>query len=92
LRVGSHRDAAAHFKLGDALFDLDRVSAAVEHYTKALALTPDNAEAHHNLGVSYARLEQWAEAQRSFETALRLKPDYADARRNLEQLRTLLGR
>ena len=90
--VGSPPIPRAHFKLGNALLDLDHVPAAVEHYSGRRETTPDDAEAHHNLGVAYARLERWAEARVEFEKALSLKPDYTDARRNLEQLKAVLGR
>lgn len=51
-RVAAHpQDAEAHLALGHALFDRERLQAALASFARAVALEPDNLEALVNVGV-----------------------------------------
>jgi len=60
---------------------------AVEHWTKALELSPDSAAVHNNLAVAYERQGSWEQAAKEYETALRLDPDNAQIRGNYESFK-----
>jgi tetratricopeptide (TPR) repeat protein len=76
--------AEAHNALGNALFRLDKLDAAVTSYRRALALRPDIAELHNNLGRALGqqgrRLE---EAEAACRRAIAIAPNYAEAHNNL---------
>ena len=59
---------------------------AVQLYTKALEINPDDEEGHFGLAVAYARLGRTNEAIRHYEEALRIFPDYSEAHNNLGNL------
>ncbi len=65
---------------------------AIEHYERALRLSPDYAEAHNNLGNALARQGKLPEAIEHFERALQLKPDYAEAHSNAGDALLRLGK
>ncbi|MFA5205027.1 MAG: tetratricopeptide repeat protein [Lentisphaeria bacterium] len=52
-------------------------------FSRALAVTNDNALAHNNLGVALTSAGRYEEGGKHFEEALRLNPKYADAHSNL---------
>jgi tetratricopeptide (TPR) repeat protein len=52
-------------------------------FSRALAVTDNNALAHNNLGVALTTAGRYEEGGKHFEEALRLNPKYADAHSNL---------
>jgi Flp pilus assembly protein TadD/serine/threonine protein kinase len=75
LRPGS---PGAHYNLGDALADKDRLDEAIAEFRHAIRLKMDYAEAHNNLGVALRYKGQLDEAIAEFRNAIRLKKDYAE--------------
>ena len=57
----------------------NHLSAAAEHFGRAVSLQPNNYRAHAYLGSTYLRQEKVVEARKSFETVLSLNPDNAAA-------------
>jgi protein O-mannosyl-transferase len=84
--------SVAHYNLGLALFDADRLHEAIEHYRQALDLKPNYVEAHNNLGLALVHSGRLQEAIEQFEQALSLNPDYADAHSNLGVALVQMGR
>ena len=84
MRWPSNRTIAeAHYNLGNALKDQDRLDEAVARYQRALALKPDYAEAHNNLGNALQKQGQVDAAVAQYQRALALKPGFAEAHNNL---------
>jgi len=69
--------------LGVALSDEGKLQEAIEHYTAALKIWPEDPSAHNNLGT--ARIEQGRieDAIQEFSAAVRVKPYDATFRYNL---------
>jgi tetratricopeptide (TPR) repeat protein len=86
------RCGEAHYNLGNALFQVGRVSEAIGQYDQALRLKPDYADAHNNLGGALRRQSRLPEAIGHYEQALRLKPDFVEAHNNLANALAQLGR
>jgi tetratricopeptide (TPR) repeat protein len=63
---------------GLALFTDGRIEEAIDHYNKAIRITPDYAGVYSNRGAAYAKLGQYQLAFEDFNKAIRLKPDYAE--------------
>jgi tetratricopeptide (TPR) repeat protein len=68
--------------------DYDR---AIEDYTEALRLNPNDAEAYNNRGVAYRHKGDYDRAIADYEAALRINPNFAAARDNLAQARRARG-
>ena len=69
-----------------------RVPDARDHYQRAVAAGPDNAEAHNNLGGVLVALGEIDEAIRLLQRALELRPVYAEAHFNLARAFAAAGR
>ena len=82
--------AADHLAAGRAALDRDDNDKAVELFSKAIELQPNNAEAHYLLGLAYGDLAQRSnivkqaslakKTKAEFERAVELDPNYTDAR------------
>jgi tetratricopeptide (TPR) repeat protein len=70
----------------------ERFDEAIEHYERAIRLSPRFAEAHYNLGNAYRRQGRHEDAARRYRDALDLRPDFAPALRGLGQSLDSLGR
>jgi protein O-GlcNAc transferase len=83
--VAEHQpaDAAAHRRLGDALFASKDFAGAAECFRHATTLDPRNPRAHNNLGRAQAELSEHAAAIECYRKALALDPKYAIAHSNL---------
>ena len=82
--------AAEQLAAGRAALDRDDNEKAVELFSKAIELQPNNAEAHYLLGLAYGDLAQRSnilkqaslakKTRAEFERAVELDPNYLDAR------------
>lgn len=82
--------AADHLAAGRAALDRDDNEKAVELFSKAIALQPNNAEAYYLRGLAYGDIAQRAnivkqasmasKTKADFERAVQLDPNYLDAR------------
>jgi tetratricopeptide (TPR) repeat protein len=73
----------AHYNLGTALYEKDRLDEAIACYQKAIELDQKYASAHTNLGNALHAKGQVDEAIACFEKALALDPKLAPAHNNL---------
>ena len=82
------RDAlgAAHFNLGNALFQKERVALAEDQYRQALLARPDDIDARINLGYTLVRRGRGAEALPLFHEALARDPTSKRAHAGLAML------
>ena len=71
--------AKAHYNLGGALQELDKLHDSAKSYENAIALEPENAQAHINLAIVLRELDQLEEAEASCRKAIVLDPEYAEA-------------
>jgi Flp pilus assembly protein TadD len=71
--------AKAHYNLGGALQELDKLHDSAKSYKNAIALEPENAKAHNNLAIVLRELNQIEEAEVSCRKAIVLDPEYAEA-------------
>lgn len=78
--------------LGAIAQQTGRLDSAIDHYQRALALQPDNAESHNNLAVALQDRGQLLLAEQHFQQALRLNPGYAAAYCNYGNLLQQQGR
>lgn len=82
--------AADHLAAGRAALDRDDHEKAVDLFTKAVALQPNDAESHYLLGAAYGELAQKAnilkqaslakKTKSEFERAVELDPNHLEAR------------
>ncbi|XP_066343561.1 hsp70-Hsp90 organizing protein-like [Miscanthus floridulus] len=61
---------------GNAAFSAGRFKEAVQHFSDAIALAPDNHVLYSNRSAAYASLGRYAEALDDAERTLALKPDW----------------
>jgi tetratricopeptide (TPR) repeat protein len=90
-RPGDRAKAQSHFDSGLEAHRIQRESAAVGDYEKAVALDPAFYEAHFNLSLCYQTLRQIPDALREAEYAVALQPKADDARYQLAQLLDIAG-
>ncbi|XP_066348837.1 hsp70-Hsp90 organizing protein-like [Miscanthus floridulus] len=62
---------------GNAAFAAGRFEEAVQHFSDAIALAPDNHVLYSNRSAAYASLGRYAEALGDAERTVALKPDWA---------------
>jgi predicted O-linked N-acetylglucosamine transferase (SPINDLY family) len=72
-------DADAHYRLGDALYQLDRVGEALSPLERAAQLKADVAEYHYKLGNVLKDIGREDEALERYRLALQLEPAHARA-------------
>ncbi len=56
---------------------------AIEYYSTAIELNPNDAYAHNNLGILLKNLNRYEEAEKEYREAIRLNPNLAEAHNNL---------
>jgi tetratricopeptide (TPR) repeat protein len=69
--VAPSDDARALYERGLAAYKADRDEEAVEHFRRAVELSPDFAEAHYRLGLAHNALKQAEEADKAFADAVK---------------------
>ncbi len=76
-------DSMAHYNLGYALADQDRIPEAIAHYRRAIQLKPNYGNAYVNLGNLLLHAGQMQEAADQYQKALEVRPHDNRARFNL---------
>ena len=84
-------NAAAHYNLGDALFERSKWREAAQHYGEAARIAPDYAAAHNNLALSLARLGDYEGARTHYLSATEIAPDIELYRMNFGSLLLVRG-
>ena len=84
-------DPQAHYNLGIALKEVDRLDDATVHFQQCVDLDSNNAEAYNALGNILRMQRQHERAVACFEKALLIQPAHVDFRRNLSLVSNDLG-
>jgi hypothetical protein len=82
----------AEDRYGVALANQGRLTEAIEHYSAALAIWPDDPEAHNNLGTARMDQRRFSDAVHEFSEAARIKPHQMTFRYNLAVALDAAGR
>lgn len=90
--AGKENDASALARLGTAAIEHRRFGEALDAFTRAMALQPEDATLCFGAGVAAFMLGQDDAAQARFECALALNPDYLEAAVWLGDLHYRAGR
>ena len=78
-------DAESLYRLGNACRERGELRTALEHYRRALELSPGNAALQNNIGLTLLSLGNADEAAPFFERALAIEPSHPAALANLAQ-------
>ncbi|SDK38063.1 TPR repeat-containing protein [Maridesulfovibrio ferrireducens] len=57
------------------------IPQAIEYYSKALSLSPDDENLHYNLARAYFEAENYAKTRKELSTCLELNADFAEAKK-----------
>lgn len=68
-----------YIRRGNRAFDEGCQKEAMEEYSKAIELAPNDAVAYYNRGIVYKSLGQHEKAIKDYDKAIELAPNYADA-------------
>ena len=82
----SEKEIKSTFNLGNAVYKQDRFEEAIDHYTAATQLAPDNIQrsnAYFNLGNASFYGQKLEEAIDSYKEAIQLNPENQEAKYNL---------
>jgi tetratricopeptide (TPR) repeat protein len=82
----------AELNLGEAVYQLGKTPAAIQHFERALLIDSSQASVHSSLGVALLERGQVNESLRHLETAISLDPNNADAHYNLGNTLLQMGR
>src|ERR1019366_1171463 len=85
-------DFYRQFDVAAALTQKGEYAAAILEWTKALAMSTDDARAHNNFGASLAGAGRMEEAIAQYQQALALQPNYPEAHSNLGKALASAGR
>jgi len=80
------KDVRANFNQGDALFKLNQLDKAKEHFTivtNTSTNTDIKAKAHYNIGNILYKQEKWEESAKAYKQSLKLNPKDEQAKYNL---------
>jgi tetratricopeptide (TPR) repeat protein len=83
---------AAHYNLGNAYFQTDRLQDAIGEYQEAVRLKPGLMEAQNNLAFALLRAGQGNEGVAHLQAVLQINPRSADAHYNLGNALVQAGR
>jgi tetratricopeptide (TPR) repeat protein len=83
LDAGVPDTARKEYEKGAQYSDKGRFEDAIDHFKKAIAISPNYLMAHNNLGVQYLKLGKWAEAATAFEKAVAIDGKALNPRQNL---------
>ena len=73
----------AHIKIGFCYGKLDNHTKAIEAYTQAIRISPEDASIYYNLGTAYNSLSLYKDAIRTYTQAIRINSEYTNAYINL---------
>jgi tetratricopeptide (TPR) repeat protein len=73
-------------ELGKFYFLNQCYEQAIEKYTEALDLTPNDPDIYYNLGIVYESINRLDEAREMFEKAVDMKGDFEAAREHLDRI------
>jgi len=65
-----------YLNLGNTVLKQGRYDEAIEHYRKAVSISPMFVEAHYNLGVALSAAGRYGEAIEAYQSALRLNKNH----------------
>merc|ERR1719230_632243 len=65
-------------KMGNMLLQVSKFDEAIEKFTKAIELNPDNEKFYSNRALAYLKLKKYKRAASDGKKALQLKPDYVN--------------
>lgn len=80
------KDVRANFNQGDALFKLNELDKAKEHYDAAVKLSTNTeikAKAKYNIGNAWYKQEKYEESVKAYKESLKFNPKDMDAKYNL---------
>ena len=80
----------AHNNLGVVLMEEGKLEEAIEHYTQALRIDPEDAPTHTNLGSALMSQGKFDEAITHYQEAIRIDPDDPKPTNNLAWARATL--
>jgi len=72
-------DFVVFYTRGYAYAELKEFERAIEDFSKAIELDPNDAEAYYNRGLAYAKLGKYEQAIKDYDKAIELNPALADA-------------
>jgi tetratricopeptide (TPR) repeat protein len=72
--------------------EIGDIPAAIEHYKKALAITPKEPQLFYNVGRLYLLQQNWPLAEQWLRDALAIDPKHVDAQINLGKVYVGMGR
>ena len=75
-------NAKAWIRLGNYYFDSDQYEKSIQAYTRALEITPDNANVITDMGVMYRRAGKPDQAVAAFDRAIAADPVHEKSRLN----------
>ena len=65
--------------MGNVLKDQCKLDEAIDAYSKAISVSPNNAVAYNNMGNALQDLDKIDGALEAYKKAISIKPDYAEA-------------
>ena len=74
--------AEVAFQQGNVLMMLGQVNMAIERYSHAISLNPNDVNAHNNRGAAYGKMGDFDRAIKDYTKAIELNPDFAEAYNN----------
>lgn len=88
-RLKRENEASAHYKLGIAQLDENRIQDAFVEFQKAVEIDPKHVDSHYALGHVYSLQGKNREAAQEFKTVLKLDPGNSEAHNYLGQVYSL---
>ncbi len=77
------KNLEALVRAGNIYYDMQRYDQAINYYTQALAVAPDNADVRTDLGTAYWYSNNAKQAVEQFDLALKARPAYSQTLFNL---------
>lgn len=75
-----------HYNLANVYFDTRQFAHAVDYYTSAVQINPNDSDIYSNRGTCYIQISQRKLAYADFKKALSMNPDDQPAKRGLDIL------
>ena len=83
--------ASEYYEHGNRALQRREYQAAINDYTRAIALDPDDAFAYNNRGLAYGNIDDFQAAIRDYDKAIALDPDDAEVYNNRGLAKSKLG-